>query len=141
MLGVVLHRYNGIACAVFPPQLVCINYSSGWKFYFTTIMIRKHNHFAAFFRFSCVLCLSLYFECKYRLLSVVCVFSIDSFTFLFFLSSSDRATNTVTFLCSSRTEILSFISTAIGFEPMRAMHNGLAGHRLNHSAKLSHFKQ
>ena len=30
------------------------------------------------------------------------------------------------------------MATTEGFEPSRAKHNGLAGHRLNHSAKLSH---
>ena len=31
-------------------------------------------------------------------------------------------------------------STRMGFEPMRAEHNGLAVHRLNHSATLSHMQ-
>ena len=34
------------------------------------------------------------------------------------------------------------MATTEGFEPSRAEHNGLAGHRLNHSAKLSeHYAQ
>ena len=32
------------------------------------------------------------------------------------------------------------ITTPVGFEPTRAKPNGLAGRRLNHSAKVSHFE-